>query len=106
MSRIDPTELRQIATLARLALQDEEVAQLTRELDGILDYIATVQAVDTTGVEPLTHAVGFACPLRPDEVQPSLDNDDALANAPRRHERFFEVPRIVPVAGQASGGDS
>ena len=103
MSRIDPIELRQIATLARLALQDEEVVQLTRELDGILDYIATVQAVDTTGVEPLTHAVGFSCPLRADDVQASLENEEALANAPRRHDRFFEVPRIVPVSGGGSG---
>ena len=106
MSRIDPIELRQIAALARLALQDTEVAQLTRELDGILDYIATVQAVDTEGVEPLTHAVGFSCPLRSDEVKPSLENEEALSNAPRRHERFFEVPRIVPLAGAGGGSDS
>lgn len=106
MSRIDPKEVKQIAALARLALEDEEVNQLTRELDGILGYIETLKAVDTSGVEPLTHAVGFACPLRTDEVLPSLDNEAALANAPRRHERFFEVPRIVPVAGQGAGGES
>ncbi|MDX2023524.1 MAG: Asp-tRNA(Asn)/Glu-tRNA(Gln) amidotransferase subunit GatC [Deltaproteobacteria bacterium] len=106
MSRIDPKEVRQIAVLARLGLSEAEVTKLTHELDGILGYIAAVQGVNTTGVEPLTHAVGFACPLRPDEVQPSFDNDDALANAPRRHERFFEVPRIVPVSGSSDGGGS
>lgn len=104
MSRIDPKEVRQIAALARLGLSEAEVTKLTQELDGILGYIAAMQAVDTTGVEPLTHAVGFACPLRPDEVQPSFDNEAALANAPRRHERFFEVPRIVPVSGAGEGG--
>lgn len=104
MSRIDPEEVKQIAALARLALSEAEVSRLAQELDGILDYIATVQSVDTTGVEPLTHAVGFGCPLRSDEVQPSLSNDEALANAPRRHDRFFEVPRIVPTAGEGQGG--
>ncbi len=103
MSRIDPNEVRQIATLARLALDEQEVVQLAQELEGILAYIATVQGVDTEGVEPLTHAVGFACPLRADEVLPSLTNAEALANAPRRHERFFEVPRIVPAASEGSG---
>lgn len=103
MSRIDPNEVRQIAALARLALSEAEVTKLTHELDGILGYIAAVQAVDTTGVEPLTHAVGFGCPLRPDNVRPSFEIDEALANAPRRHERFFEVPRIVPVSGVGTG---
>lgn len=102
MSRIDPNEVRQLAQLARLALKDDEVSQLTRELDAILGYIATLATVDTTNVEPLTHAVSFVCPLRPDDVGASLDNDAALANAPRRHERFFEVPRIVPVS---AGGE-
>jgi aspartyl-tRNA(Asn)/glutamyl-tRNA(Gln) amidotransferase subunit C len=104
MSRIDPKEVRQIAALARLGLSEAEVSKLTVELDGILEYIAAVQAVDTTGIEPLTHAVGFACPLRPDEVQASFENEAALANAPRRHERFFEVPRIVPASGSGESG--
>lgn len=103
MSRIDPNEVRQIAALARLALSEAEVTKMTQELDGILGYINAVQAVDTDGVEPLTHAVGFGCPLRPDVVATSFDNDEALANAPRRHDRFFEVPRIVPVSGSADG---
>lgn len=104
MSRIDPNEVRQIAALARLALGEAEVAKLTQELDGILGYIAAVQAVDTEGIEPLTHAVGFGCPLRPDVVVPSFNNEEALANAPRKHDRFFEVPRIVPVSGAGEGG--
>jgi aspartyl-tRNA(Asn)/glutamyl-tRNA(Gln) amidotransferase subunit C len=99
MPRINPQEVREIATLARLRLADDEVLRLTHELDGILGYIATVQAVDTADVEPMTHAVPFDCPTRGDEVGQSLALDEALANAPRRRESSFEVPRIVPGTG-------
>ena len=51
----------------------------------------------------MTHAVPFDCPLRDDQVQPSLPVDEALANAPRREASFFQVPRIVPGPG---GGPS
>ena len=99
MPRINPEEVREIAALARLRLDEDEVARLTVELDGILGYIETVKGLDTTKVEPMTHAVPFDCPMRPDEPGRSLTIDEALENAPRRRESFFEVPRIVPGVG-------
>jgi aspartyl-tRNA(Asn)/glutamyl-tRNA(Gln) amidotransferase subunit C len=48
----------------------------------------------------MTHAVPFDCPLRQDEPKPSLSVEEALQNAPRRRDAFFEVPRIVPGAGE------
>jgi aspartyl-tRNA(Asn)/glutamyl-tRNA(Gln) amidotransferase subunit C len=101
-SRIRPEEVREIATLSRLRLSDEEVANLTQDLDSILGYVAELSALDTASVEPMTHAVPFDCPLRPDEVRPSLPLEEALVNAPRREASFFQVPRIVP--GPAGGG--
>lgn len=101
MPRIHPEEVREIAVLARLRLDEDEVARLTVELDGILGYIETVKGLDTTKVEPMTHAVPFDCPMRPDEPGRSLTADEALENAPRRRENFFEVPRIVPGVGGA-----
>jgi aspartyl/glutamyl-tRNA(Asn/Gln) amidotransferase C subunit len=50
----------------------------------------------------MTHAVPFDCPLRQDEPMPSLSVEDALQNAPRRRDSFFEVPRIVPGSGEGS----
>ena len=99
MPRINPEEVREIATLARLRLDEDEVARLTVELDGILGYIETVKGLDTANVEPMTHAVPFDCPMRPDEPGRSLTIDEALQNAPRRRENLFEVPRIVPGVG-------
>ena len=101
-SRIRPEEVREIATLSRLRLSDEEVADLTQDLDSILGYVAELAALDTTSVEPMTHAVPFDCPLRVDEVAASLSLEEALANAPRREASFFQVPRIVP--GPTGGG--
>jgi aspartyl-tRNA(Asn)/glutamyl-tRNA(Gln) amidotransferase subunit C len=103
-ARITPEEVRELALLARLRLEDAEVARLTGDLAAILDYVDTLSALDVSGVEPMTHAVPFDCPTRPDEVGPSLPVDEALANAPRREGSFFQVPRIVPAPG-AGGGE-
>ena len=105
MSRITADEVRELAILARLALSEQEVARMTVDLDAILDYVDAMRELDTTGVEPMTHAVPFDCPLRADQTAPSLPIDEALANAPRREASFFQVPRIVPGPG-GSGGSS
>jgi aspartyl-tRNA(Asn)/glutamyl-tRNA(Gln) amidotransferase subunit C len=106
MSRIGPDEVREIAALARLRLGEEEIARMTQDLDAILGYVAALRELDTGSVEPMTHAVPFDCPLRPDEVAPPLSLEEALANAPRREGSFFQVPRIVPPpGGGGAGGD-
>jgi len=99
MPHIHPDEVREIASLARLRLDEAEILRLTGELDGILGYIETVKSLDTADALPMTHAVPFDCPMRPDEVGRSLTIDEALQNAPRRREGLFEVPRIVPGTG-------
>ncbi len=87
--------MQEIAFLARLALTDAEVERLRGELGAILDYVEKLRALDTTGVEPMTHAVPMDCPLREDTAGPSLSADEALGQAPRRDEEFFEVPHIL-----------
>jgi aspartyl-tRNA(Asn)/glutamyl-tRNA(Gln) amidotransferase subunit C len=104
MPRIEPKEVREIAQLARLRLNDGEVERMTRELDGILGYIDEVRSLETGGVEPMTHAVPFDCPLREDQTGKMLPVDEALSNAPRREGSFFQVPRIVPGPGGGGAG--
>jgi aspartyl-tRNA(Asn)/glutamyl-tRNA(Gln) amidotransferase subunit C len=103
MSRIRSEEVREIAVLARLELSAQEIERLTSDLDAILGYVDALKELDTSAVEPMTHAVPFDCPLRPDEVGTSLSLEEALRNAPRREASFFQVPRIVPVTGPAAG---
>jgi len=97
--RISPDEVREIAALARLRLDDQEVARMTHDLDAILGYVAALSELDIGAAPPMTHAVPFECPLRADEVGASLPVEEALRNAPRREGSFFEVPRVVPGPG-------
>ena len=104
MPPIDAKEVREIAQLARLRLTDAEVLRLSNELGAILGYIEELKQVDTEGVEPMTHAVPFDCPLRPDVVGPMLSVDQALANAPQREGGLFVVPRIIASLPGGPGG--
>ncbi len=90
-------EVRRIAALARLELSPEEEAVLPAQLSAILDYVAQLEELDVSSVEPMTHALaaGDAVPLREDEVRPSLPPEEALAAAPAREGTWFEVPRII-----------
>ena len=103
MPSINQQEVAEIALLARLALDDPELERLAGELSSILGYIDKLRALDTTGVEPMTHAVPMDCPLREDVAGPSLPAEDALADAPATDDGFFEVPRIIDPRGSASG---
>ncbi len=98
MASISKSEVEEIALLARLRLGEAEIERLRGELSAILGYAEKLQALDTEGVEPMTHAVPLDCPMRHDTVQRSFDADTALADAPQRVEDFFAVPRIIEVA--------
>lgn len=88
-------DVRHVATLARLALGDEEAAGLGRQLSQILTYVQTLNELDTSQVEPTSHVVPMANVWREDEVAPSCDREAILANAPDRAEEFFRVPKII-----------
>jgi aspartyl-tRNA(Asn)/glutamyl-tRNA(Gln) amidotransferase subunit C len=102
MPRIKPDEVREIAALARLRLDDAEIERMAHELDGILGYIETIQQLDVGDAQPMTHAVPFDCPTREDAVGEMLSVDAALKNAPRREASFFQVPRIIAGKGEES----
>ena len=104
MPRLDSKEVREIAQLARLHLTDAEANRMAGELEAILGHVDELRQLDTDGIEPMTHAVPFDCPLRPDEGTVMLSVEEALANAPRREGSFFLVPRVVPSPG-GGGGD-
>jgi aspartyl-tRNA(Asn)/glutamyl-tRNA(Gln) amidotransferase subunit C len=95
MAELSQKDVEEIAMLARLELTGEEIDRLRGELSGILGYIEKLRACDTTGVEPMTHAVPMDCPLRPDELKESLPAEAALAGAPKRVDDSFAVPRVI-----------
>jgi aspartyl-tRNA(Asn)/glutamyl-tRNA(Gln) amidotransferase subunit C len=93
--QITPKDIRHVAALARLTLQEDEVAQMTTDISRILDYVAKLDELDTANVEATSHVVAMAAPLRPDEVTNTPAVDDSLANAPERDDGYFVVPAII-----------
>lgn len=96
MAELTRKEVEQIAALARLYLEPEELARMEQELGAILGHFAELAAVDTQGVPAMTHAVPMDLRLRPDLVQPSLDPAVALSGAPRRDGDLIVVPASIP----------
>jgi aspartyl-tRNA(Asn)/glutamyl-tRNA(Gln) amidotransferase subunit C len=94
-ARLTRGEVLRVAALARLKLTDAEVDDLTSKLGTILEYVASLEEVDTEDVEPLVHAVELSNVFRHDVVGPSLPREAALSNAPKADGRFFLVPRIL-----------
>ena len=88
-------DIKYVANLARIALTPEERARLGSQLGDILGYVKKLEELDISDVEPMSHAVPLDNVLRADEVQPSISNDEALANAPKAAKGLFVVPKIV-----------
>jgi aspartyl-tRNA(Asn)/glutamyl-tRNA(Gln) amidotransferase subunit C len=94
-ARLSPSDVEHVAALARLALTAEEIEQFTEQLTVILEHAQDVAALDLEGVPPTAHPVPLVNVLRPDEVRPSLDRDEVLAQAPQVEDHRFRVPRIL-----------
>jgi len=92
---LDLAEVRKVALLARLSLTPADEEMFARQLGQILGYVQRLATLDVTGILPLAHAVPLPTPERPDEVQPSLSKDAALANAPQRVGDGVAVPKII-----------
>ncbi len=88
--------VRHVARLSRLELAPDEVERFRKQLERILDYVAQLNEVDTDGVQPTTHVLtSMKNVFRDDNVRPSLSPDEALSNAPARHQDFFKVPKVI-----------
>jgi len=88
-------DVKYVAHLARIALSPEEEQKLSTQLGNILSYIEKLKQADVSGVEPTAHAFPLVNVTRPDEVRPSMPNEDALRNAPAKANGLFIVPKIV-----------
>ena len=88
-------DIHYVANLSRIALSPEQEARLAAQLGDILGYVKKLEELDVTGVEPMAHSVPLANVLRSDEVQPSIPQEAALANAPKQANGLFVVPKIV-----------
>lgn len=92
---IDKNTVAKIARLARIQVSEQDQESLAQELTSILKMVEELNAVDTSGVEPLTSVVQMGLPLRADEVSDGGIADKILANAPETAAGFFVVPKVV-----------
>jgi aspartyl-tRNA(Asn)/glutamyl-tRNA(Gln) amidotransferase subunit C len=93
--KISRAEVAHVAHLARLTFGEEEMDKFTSQLNDILLYMEKLNSVDTTGVEPMTQAMVLHNAFREDMVEPSLPNEQSLANAPDPRGEFFRVPKVI-----------
>ena len=85
-------DIAHVARLARLELSAADLDLYRSQLGVILEHAARVQAIDTEGMEASAHPLDMTNTFRPDEVRPSLDRDEVLAEAPESRDGYFVVP--------------
>ena len=93
--KLSKPEVEHIAFLARLQMGSEEIDSVTEQLNRILVYMEKLSELDTSGIEPTTHALHLSNAFREDRVVPSLDRDDVLALAPEQGGSAFVVPKVI-----------
>ncbi len=93
--KISKEDVIHVANLARLELDEAAVEKFSNQIGSILDYVDTLNRLDTTGVSPTSHAIFLTNAFREDETKKHLDLELALSNAPEKDECTFLVPRII-----------
>lgn len=88
-------EVRQVAQLARLSVDENRLESVTHEFNAILEYVKTLEAVDVDSVEPMSHVHGSVNIFRDDAVIHTLTHEQGLRNAPDRFENCFRVPLVI-----------
>lgn len=87
-------DVEHVAKLARLELSEEEKEKFSKQLGDILKYVEQMNEVDTTGVEPMSHAIPMVNVMREDKVVSEHTKEELMANAPLKEDGFFRVPKI------------
>ncbi|MBA4772873.1 MAG: Asp-tRNA(Asn)/Glu-tRNA(Gln) amidotransferase subunit GatC [Sphingomonas sp.] len=92
---VDIPTVKKIASLARIAITEDEAARIAPELDNIMGWIEQLSEVDTRDVEPMTAVIANTLRLRDDVVSDGNVRDAVLANAPLADRGFFTVPKVI-----------
>lgn len=92
---VDLATVKRVAHLARIAVDEEDARRMVGELNVILGFVAQLDEVDVSGVEPMTSVIPLAMKKRQDAVTDGGKASDIVANAPATEENFFLVPKVV-----------
>ena len=92
---LDVSDVEKIAYLARLGINAEDIPEYTRNLSDILAFVEQLNAVDTTGVEPLAHPLEATQRLRADVVSESDERENFQSIAPQTESGLYLVPQVI-----------
>ena len=95
MNRISSDEVKKVAQLARLELNESEIHQHSEQLEKILEYIKQLEKINTENVPCTTRAIEVVNVLRKDEKKNYDNSEEILGLAPSRENKFFKVPKII-----------
>lgn len=92
---ISRDDVEHVAWLARLALTEEDKEKFTKQLSQILEHAGKISELNTADVQPTSHPLPVKNVFREDKNRPSLSQEEALSNAPKREKGGFVVPKII-----------
>ena len=95
MRRISSDEVKKVAQLARLELNESEINQHAEQLEKILEYIKQLEKINTEDIPCTTRAIEVVNVLRKDEKKNYENSEEILDLAPSRENKFFKVPKII-----------
>ena len=87
-------EVKHVAKLAKLELTEEEIVKFQKQLSSIVEFVRKLEELDIKNVNPTSQVTGLENVFREDEVKPSLNQKDVLANSPSTHDGYFRVRAI------------
>lgn len=93
--KLDSQTVERVSLLARLQLSADELKSMTEQMGHILEYVRQLDELDTSGVEPMAHAIDMCNVFAEDVHTPGLSREEALANAPNHDEECFRVPAVL-----------
>ncbi len=92
---LNKEDIAKVARLARLKMNDDELAQVAPKLSGIINFVEQLAQVDTENVKPLASVVDIAIEMREDEINDAGYADKILKNAPEETQGYFVVPNVI-----------
>jgi len=92
---IDKDTVEKVATLARLELAEDEKDKMIQDMSKILDFMAKLNELDTTGVEPLIYMTDEVNVLREDVVKQEITTEEGLENSPKHTDEYFLVAKVI-----------
>ena len=92
---IDKNQVKKVAKLSRISLDDSKLDSLSKDLDSILNFVEELNKVDTKKIEPLSSIVEKKLEPRNDNINDGKIKKEILKNSPGKNEDFFIVPKVV-----------